>query len=64
MMQSRKKGKRRDVSYLGKKPAGTEEGKQVPVAEPLCELEAAMGITAVVRISQTRLHVWCAEFVE
>lgn len=59
-----KKVKGRDVSYLGKKPACTEEGKEVPVAEPLCELEAAVGVTAVARILPTRLHVWCTEFVE
>ena len=64
MMHTGEKGKGRDVSYLGKKPAAAEEGKEVPIAEPLCELEAAMGIDAVARISPTRLHVWCTEFVE
>jgi len=64
MHTGKKRGKGREVSYLGKKPAGTEEGKEVPVTEPLCELEAAVGITAVACISPTRLHVWCTEFVE
>jgi hypothetical protein len=49
--------------YLGKKPAGTEEGKEMPVAEPLCKLEAALGI-AVADALPTRLHVWCTECVE
>ena len=51
-------------SYLGKKSGGTEEGKEMPVAKPLCEFEAAVGINAVSRISPTRLHVWCTEFVK
>jgi hypothetical protein len=49
--------------YLGKKPTGTEEGDEMPVAEPLRELEAAVGI-AVARALPTWLHVWCTEFVE
>jgi hypothetical protein len=57
-------GKGQKVSYLGEKPAGTEEGKEVPVAEPLCKLETAVGITTVTRILPTRLHVRRTEFVE
>jgi hypothetical protein len=35
----------------------------MPIAEPLCELDAAVGIASA-SASLTRLHVWCTEFVE
>jgi hypothetical protein len=46
--------------YLGEEPTSTKEGDEVPIAEPFCELEAAVGIG----IFLTDLHVWSGEFVE
>jgi hypothetical protein len=51
-------------AYFGEETAGTEEGDEVPIAEPLCELEAAaLGVAATAALP-TRRHVRCAEFVE
>ena len=49
--------------YLRKKSAGTKEGDEMPVAEPLCELDATVGIADAGALL-TWLHVWCTEFVE
>jgi len=64
MGNTRDRGRGRNLRYLGKKPTGTEEGKEVPITEPFCELEAAVGITGVAGISSTRLHVRCTELAE
>jgi hypothetical protein len=55
--------KERGSRYLRKKSAGTKEGDEMPVAEPLCQLDAAVGIASAGALL-TWLHVWCTEFVE
>lgn len=48
------------VAYFGEESTGTEEGDEVPIAEPLCKLEATVGVTA----TTARRDVGCAKFVE
>jgi hypothetical protein len=47
-------------NYLGEEPTSTEEGDEVPIAEPFRELEAAVSIVVFL----TNLHIWSGEFVE
>ena len=51
-------------AYFGEETAGTEEGDEVPIAEPLCELEAAALGVAATAVVPTRRHVRCTEFIE
>ena len=48
------------MAYFGEESAGTEKGDEVPITEPLCELEAAVGVVS----AAANWDVWCAEFVE
>ena len=48
------------VTYLGEEAGSTEESDEVPVAEPLCELETAVGVPPL----PAHLHVRCTMFVE
>ena len=50
----------RAVAYFGEESAGTEKCDEVPITEPLCELEAAVGVAA----ATASWDVWCAEFIE
>ena len=47
-------------TYLGEEPGSTKEGDEVPIAEPLRELEPAVSIGILL----TDLHVWGVKFVE
>ena len=47
-------------NYLRKEPASAEEGDEVPIAEPLREIKAAVSVG----IFLTNLHIWSGEFVE